>query len=120
MFDTAHLTPEQNKAISCLESALVDLNSNLILLSELTLPRVTTTGDMFFVEGTIKTSNIPRDTTWIWNQSRGRQTFSDHKDNIEVNFFKLNTKKSKKHTNTPPPYKLWVFHIQFTKENKKN
>ena len=119
MFQTAHLSPEQNKAVALLEQAMRNIQGNTISMPLFTLDKVTNTGDMFFVNGIIKTPKIPRAGTWIWNQSRGRQEFCCPQSDIDVCFFKLNTRSSRKHKSTPPPYKLWVFNVYMKRENRE-
>ena len=109
--DTGGLSRELRQAVGKLEEAIeffrfsqpqeLPTGSDLGLLFQ--------EGFLSFHVGPIKTSQLPRESDWIWNQSRGKTTLISTDGDLIASFFKLNT-RSCCHS-IPPPVKLWVFNV---------
>ena len=72
-----------------------------------------------FGQGPITTKLLPRGIYWLWNQSRGKNYWTNDK-NWEITFYKLNTRltfASKADYSSAPEHKLWVFNIKSPEYN---
>lgn len=118
LFSKEGLTPEQQRAISKLEIA-IPMYDHLLVPYLPTVDRLCVSDNMLFIENHLSTSDIPRSKGWLWNQSRARQSKSDQSGDIELSFFKLNTRLAKHSKSTPPPCKLWVFNMKIGYSNNK-
>lgn len=109
-------SPEQTKAIRVLEDEL----PNIKLLTSHSVPmleELVEQNSKFFVFRKLSTSGLPRGNSWLWNQSRSRKIIKDYTGNIQVSFYKLNT-RNKNSNVIAPNYKIWVFNITIQPNNK--
>merc|ERR1712151_193770 len=70
----------------------------------------------FFTSQSLQTANLPRGDKWQWNQSRSKTTFSLGNE-LRISFCKLNTRKAKDVVTRSPPFKVWIFHLDFLVED---
>lgn len=107
------LFPEQKRALHTMSEHLIDWDN--FYRDSITLKELCTKGEKFFTKEPLNTSNLPKGTTWQWNQSRSKKHLSLNE--LEISFCKLNTRKAKGTTARSPAYKLWVFHLHFLSED---
>lgn len=105
------LSREQQKALQILESCLI--HEEALTKEDLSLSEITKQDNKFFVSRQIQTSDLPREPSWIWNQSRARKVAESTDGALSIRFYKLNTRKSKALENFVeiPQYKIWVYNI---------
>ena len=104
------LTPEQSRAFSVFLDAFQNFNELTCLNNCLSLEYLTVTGTTFFTTLTLKTKTLPRGTDWLWNQSRSRKYVSIN--NVQLCFYKLNTRKVNKNSDKLSPLcKIWLFNV---------
>lgn len=115
MFGREGCSPEQSRAMDVLEEAL-PLIKELAVAEQPNLDELCITNAKFFFPGKITTASIPRGNGWVWNQSRAKITMNDLTENIELCFYKLNTRKIK--TSEVPHYKIWVFTLHILPPSK--
>jgi len=106
------LLPEQRRAVTMMSDHLLDWEN--YLNDEVSLTQLCTKGEMFFTKKPLNTSALPRGREWQWNQSRSKNHLTIQ-DDLKISFCKLNTKKAKGYTKRSPAYKVWIFHLKFTK-----
>mmetsp|Transcript_36727 Transcript_36727/g.63085 ORF Transcript_36727/g.63085 Transcript_36727/m.63085 type:complete len:200 (+) Transcript_36727:103-702(+) len=111
MFANATVAPEQKKALTVLERSLPFLNE--MLFTGVLEPAMFLVDDQkFFCSHEITAQQLPRG-SWLWNQSRTKQTVRDNSDSLIVSFYKLNTRRSTPRHDPAPAYKVWVYRITF-------
>ena len=80
-------------------------------------------GKTLFQNQHLTSKNIPKGPRWTWNQSRGKRVIDDFRENLQLTFFKLNTRidyvKSNHPPDPPPKYKIWIFNLIHTKNFKE-
>lgn len=100
------LSPEQSKAFQ-------EFKESLQRRLECTVARVLpehvfVTNSKVFIEGKICRKTLPKDSHWIWNQSKSQKTVSLG-DGSAITMYKLNPRrKNKDQTQRHPAYKLWI------------
>ena len=115
MFCRRGLSNEQCLALDILEQHIPLFNSaifsDLILdAKDLSMENIFPQGSIFFYDGHLKTSNIPREKHWKWNKSRGIASLNDTCNLMNVSFYKLNS-KTLRHERSSPNLKVWVFNM---------
>ena len=118
MFSASQFSPEQSSALDRLSMALENPLQTQERVS-LTLSSVTTKDSAFFTNSIVQTSDIPRQSEWLWNQSRGKQSVPCTNKDFSVYMSKLNTRKSHPSMKPPPQFKVWVFHIHWVDGKKQ-
>jgi len=111
---TKDMFPEQRRALDVLSSHLLQWENHFV--DDYTLPQLTRQDNRFFTSQSLQTANLPRGDNWQWNQSRSKTTFSLG-DELRVSFCKLNTRKAKDVVTRSPPFKVWIFHLDFLRED---
>ena len=106
--------PEQRRALDVLSSHLLQWENNFV--DEYTLPQLTRQDNRFFTSQSLQTANLPRGEKWQWNQSRSKTTFVVGEE-LRISFCKLNTRKAKDVMARSPPFKVWIFHLDFMQED---
>lgn len=117
MFARDACSPEQSRALDVLEEALPMIR-DLAVAESPTLDEICVKDAKFFLPHTISTSDIPRGSGWVWNQSRAKSTILDLTKNIKMCFYKLNTRKIKSSEVVPPPHKIWIFVLHIMPSDK--
>ena len=82
----------------------------------LVLESICRTDAKFFTLQLLETTNLPRGNNWLWNKSKPKRVVQ-MPDDIEISLYKLNTRKTRKAEEEPPPYKVWIFNVTNTSSN---
>ena len=118
MFQRPKLSREQSKALTVLEENLSNIKE-LTEQSMVCLNVLSTQDYKGFFFRKVNTPDLPRGDTWLWNQSRSRKQVKDYTGNINLSFYKLNTRSSQNHASIAPNNKIWVFNLTILPNNKE-
>lgn len=117
MFSNVVVAPEQKKALSVLEKSL-PFEMEILYKDPIDPEAFLIDDHKFFYTKSITIQQLPRG-NWFWNQSRTRQTVCDNSEKLCVSFYKLNTRRISSNSEPAPPYKVWVYHITFVKDDRE-
>jgi hypothetical protein len=102
------LSPDNERAMCFLEQTLI--NGFQTVLEIPPLQAMCLSGNSFVVSFLLRTRNLPRGASWVWNQSRNRISSQRVDGNPgSLLFYKLGTRRGFGVQETPPNYKIWVF-----------
>jgi len=106
-------TPEECRALFVVEQILPISMQQFIKAP--TVEDLCVSGSITCIQGKLTTKKLPREKSWLWNQSRAPSKTKDVTGSINLQFNKFNTRKSTRTPNAPQPprLKIWLFTLTY-------
>ena len=113
---TSSLTQEQQRAFNIFKQYVSKDFAHLLVTSVHELDNIYVKDTIFFVKDGLDTSDLPKG-NWNWNKSR-QTVHMSLPNNVDVSFYKLNTRKKRGPTKLKVVRKVWIFDIQLAPVEK--